>query len=330
MRQEQFIAHHQQEWADFERWLAMRSARPRKAREDIHWRGLADVDVPVVYRRLARQLGLARRRGYSPHLQERLQALVQRGHDVLYRPPLQRWQRAVEFFLADFPSLVRSEAGVMWASLLLFVVPLVASFVALQFKPELIHTLMPPQQVAEWEEMYSKAAQKLGRDSGSDLAMFGFYIFNNISIGLRTYASGLLAGIGPVLTIAFNGVMIGMVAGHLQNVGLGDTFWRFAVGHAAFELTAIVISGAAGLRLSLALLAPGRRRRVDALIEDGRRGAMLCLGVFVMLVIAAFIEAFWSSIGWIPASVKYGVAGLLWSLVLAWLLLGGRDRDAAR
>ena len=330
MRQEQFIAHHQQEWADFERGLDARSARPRKARGDIHWRGLADVEVPAVYRRLARQLGLARRRGYSPLLQERLQLLVQRGHDVLYRPPLPRWQRAVEFFIADFPRLVRSESGVMLASLLLFVVPLVASFVALQYKPELIHTLMPPDQVADWEQMYAKAAQKVGRDSGSDLAMFGFYIFNNISIGLRTYASGLLAGIGPVLTIAFNGVMIGMVAGHLQNVGLGDTFWRFAVGHAAFELTAIVISGAAGLRLSLALLAPGRRRRVDALIEDGRRGAMLCLGVFFMLVVAAFIEAFWSSINWIPAGVKYGVAALLWTLVLAWLALGGRDRDAAR
>lgn len=330
MRQEQFIAHHQQEWADFERWLDARSARPRKARGDIHWRGLADVEVPAVYRRLARQLGLARRRGYSPLLQERLQLLVQRGHDVLYRPPLPRWQRAVEFFIADFPRLVRSESGVMLASLLLFVVPLAASFVALQYKPELIHTLMPPDQVADWEQMYAKAAQKVGRDSGSDLAMFGFYIFNNVSIGLRTYASGLLAGIGPVLTIAFNGVMIGMEAGHLQNVGLGDTFWRFVAGHAAFELTAIVISGAAGLRLSLALLAPGRRRRVDALIEDGRRGAMLCLGVFFMLVVAAFIEAFWSSINWIPAGVKYGVAALLWTLVLAWLALGGRDRDAAR
>ena len=98
---------------------------------------------------VARQLGLARRRGYSPLLQERLQLLVQRGHDVLYRPPLPRWQRAVEFFIADFPRLVRSESGVMLASLLLFVVPLVASFVALQYKPELIHTLMPPQQVAQ-------------------------------------------------------------------------------------------------------------------------------------------------------------------------------------
>ena len=328
MRQEQFIARHQLEWAEFERWLDARAAHPRRARRDLHWRGLADADLPSAYRRLARQLGLARRRGYSPLLQEQLQRLVQRGHDVLYRPPLPRWQRTFEFFLADFPRLVRAEAGVMLASLLLFAVPLLGCFFALQFHPELIHTLLSPEQVGQMEQMYSKAADKLGRDSGSDLAMFGFYIFNNIGIGLRTYASGLLAGIGPVLTITFNGVMIGAVAGHLQNIGLGDPFWRFVAGHSAFELTAIVIAGGAGLRLSLAVLAPGRRTRASALIEDGRRGALLCLGVFLMLVLAAFIEAFWSSIGWMPAATKYGVAAVLWALVLGWLALGGRDRDA--
>ena len=80
-------------------------------------------------------------------------------------------------------------------------------------------------------------------------------------------------------------------------------------------------------RQGLALLVPGRRRRVDALLEDGRRGAKLCLGVFVMLLIAAFIEAFWSSIGWMPASVKYSAAALLWSVVALWLWreMGIRD-----
>jgi hypothetical protein len=43
-----------------------------------------------------------------------------------------------------------------------------------------------------------------------------------------------------------------------------------------------------------------------------------------MLLVAAFIEAFWSSTQSIPAGVKYGVSGVLWTVVLAWLLLGGR------
>ena len=328
MRQEHFIVRHEAEWLAFEQWLDARAARPRRARADRSWRGLADEDVPAAYRRVCQQLGLARRRGYSPQLVARLQELMQRGHAVMYRPPLPRWQRMFEFFLADMPRLVRAEAGVMWASLALFAIPLVVAFVGVQVKPELIHTVMGAQQVAEMEAMYDPEAARLGRAAESDLMMFGHYIMNNISIGLRTFASGLLAGVGPVLTLAFNGVIIGGVAGHLQAAGHGEPFWRFVAGHAAFELSAIVIAGGAGLRLSLDLIAPGRRRRVDALVEGGRRGARLCLGVFVMLVAAAFIEAFWSSIGWIPAWGKYSVGGALWVLVIAWLWFGGRDRHA--
>ena len=329
MRQEHFIVRHEAEWLAFEEWLDARAASPRRARADSGWRGLPDEDLPAAYRRLCQQLGLARRRGYSPQLVARLQELMQRGHAVMYRPPLPRWRRAFEFFLADMPRLVRAESGVMWASLALFAIPLVASFVGVQFKPELISTLMSPPQVAELEAMYDPASSILGREAESDLMMFGHYIFNNISIGLRTFASGLLAGVGPVLTLVFNGVMIGGVAGHLQATGHGEPFWRFVAGHSAFELSAIVIAGGAGLRLSLALLAPGRRSRVDALVEGGRRGARLCLGVFAMLLLAAFIEAFWSSIGWIPAWGKYSVGGGLWALVIAWLWFGGRDRHAS-
>ena len=328
MRQEHFIVRHEAEWLAFEQWLDARATSPRRARADRGWRGVADEDLPAAYRRLCQQLGLARRRGYSPQLVARLQELMQRGHAVMYRPPLPRWRRAFEFLLADMPRLVRAESGVMWASLILFAIPLVASFVAVQLKPELIHTLMSAQQVGEMEAMYDPAAPRLGREADSDLMMFGYYIFNNIGIGLRTFASGLLAGVGPALTLAFNGVIIGGVAGHLQGSGHGDPFWRFVAGHSAFELSAIVIAGGAGLRLGLDLLAPGRRRRVDALVEGGRRGARLCLGVFAMLLAAAFIEAFWSSIGWIPAMVTYSVGGALWALVLAWLWFGGRDRHA--
>jgi uncharacterized membrane protein SpoIIM required for sporulation len=210
------------------------------------------------------------------------------------------------------------------------VLPLVLIFVAIQWRPELSSALFPPEQLLNFETMYDPAdpARKLGRDDGTDVAMFGHYVMNNVSIGFRTFASGLLAGVGTIVVLLFNGITIGGVAGHLHAVGHGDPFWRFVVGHGAFELTAIVIAGGAGLQLGLRLIAPGRRRRIDALVEGGRRGALLCAGVFVMLVIAAFIEAFWSSIGWMPAWIKYTVAAVLWAGVFAWLLLGGRGLAA--
>lgn len=327
MRQEQFVARHQREWRQFEHWLETRGdARHALAERNIG--EIGDEDIPARYRRLCQQLALARKRGYSPVVTARLQALMQRGHNLLYRTPAPRWQRAVEFLLADFPRLVRSEAGCMWAALALFVVPLATMFVLLQFYPELIHGLMSPQEVAQLERMYDPASDrhKLGRESGTDWYMFGVYIMNNISIGLQTFGSGLMFGVGSILVLVRNGVAIGSAFGHLQQIGYGDPLWRFVAGHAPFELTAIVIAGGAGLQLGLNLIAPGRRTRIDALVASGLKGAKLCLGIAFMLLVAAFIEAFWSSTQSVPASIKYTVSGVLWMLVLLWLWRGGRNQ----
>jgi uncharacterized membrane protein SpoIIM required for sporulation len=330
MRQEHFIQRHQAEWVSFEKWLDTRSDSARQARMSRpQWQGLPDHEMPARYRRLCQQLALARRRGYSPLVTDRLQGLMQRGHGLLYRTPPPRWQRAVEFLLAGFPRLVRAEAGCMAASALLFWLPLLVVFVAIQLTPELSSSLFDPAQLMQFEAMYNPddPVRKLGRDNGTDVAMFGHYVWNNVSIGFRTFASGLVAGIGAVVVLIVNGVVIGGVAGHLQAVGHGDPFWRFVAGHSAPELTAIVIAGGAGLRLGLNLVAPGQRRRIDALVDGGRRGALLCLGVLAMLVFAAFVEAFWSSIAWMPAWIKYSVGGVLWTLTFLWLGLGGRNRD---
>ncbi len=327
MRQEQFVARYESEWQAFEHWLEIRGDA-RQARAERNASQIGDEDIPARYRRLCQQLALARRRGYSPVVTTRLQELMQRGHNLLYRTPAPRWKRAAEFLLADFPRLVRSEAGCMWAAAALFVVPLLAMFVLLQWYPELIHGLMSPTEVAQLERMYdpSSESSRLGRDSGTDWQMFGHYIMNNISIGLRTFASGLLAGVGTILVLIFNGISIGAAFGHLQQIGSGDPLWRFVAGHAPFELTAIVLAGGAGLRLGFNLIAPGRRRRIDALVVGGIKGAKLCLGIAFMLLVAAFIEAFWSSTQSIPASIKFSVSGVLWTLVLLWLWRGGRNQ----
>lgn len=331
MKQARFQSQHEGEWSAFARWLDAR-ASPRardRLRDDVA--SLRDVEFPAAYRRLCQQLALAERREYSPQLVRRLRALAERGHAVLYRPRQPRARRIVEFFAATFPRLVRSQWRAMAVAAVLFFVPLFAAIGILQLRPELVHSLFSPEQIGRFEAMYDPAttAQRIGRQGDDDLMMFGYYVWNNVSIGFRTFASGLVACIGSVFVLVMNGVVIGGVAGHLTAIGYGDPFWRFVAGHSAPELLAIVISGGAGLQIGMALIAPGRRTRARALLEAGAIGARLVLGVFAMLVFAAFIEAFWSSIGWIPAATKFGVGALLWAAIGLWLWRGGRGRDGA-
>ena len=178
----------------------------------------------------------------------------------------------------------------------LFVLPTLVVGVLVYFQPELILSVVSSDTAASFEQMYSPGAASIGRtrDASTDWMMFGFYIRNNIGVAFQCFAGGLFAGLGTVFFLAYNGAFAGALAGYLTERGLSRTFYSFVATHSAFELTAIVLAGTAGLRLGHALLAPGRlhaarraRRRVarhgraavrrhgDAGAGRGRRGVLV-------------------------------------------------------
>ncbi|GAB3462682.1 stage II sporulation protein M [Azotobacter salinestris] len=323
MKQNAFERRHLAEWQDF--------ARQLDALE--HGRAGADSrHFPATYRRLCRQLALAEERGYGSRLVERLQQLALRGHRQFYRHRNPLAARCLGFLLGGFPRLVREEWRPVLAASLLFYGSLLAMGLLVYLFPELVYSLLAPEQVAQMEAMYDPDASRLGRfgerSSAADWMMFGYYVMNNFGIAFQTFASGLLFGLGSLFFLLINGLSIGAVAGHLSGIGYTDTFWPFVIGHGAFELTAIAFAGAAGLKLGWALCAPGRLRRGEALRQAAARSVRLIAGVLLLLLIAAFIEAYWSSMTFTGAPLKYAVGVLLWLLVAAYFLLAGRTRHA--
>ena len=145
----------------------------------------------------------------------------------------------------------------------------------LQFFPDFVHYLLSPRQIANFHEMYDPANRRIGmREADTSMLMFGYYIWNNVRIGFQTFAGGMLAGVGSAFFLGANGVIIGAVAGYLTQVGYTETFWSFVAGHSSLELLAIVLSGAAGFKLGLAIIAPGNLSRKSALMAAAQaRGA---------------------------------------------------------
>jgi uncharacterized membrane protein SpoIIM required for sporulation len=324
MKQSLFESRHQADWQSFS---ALLDTLERGKADSLQCKCFAHD-----YRRLCQQLALAQARGYSSHLIEQLQQLAMRGHQQFYRHRSPLGAQLIGFLLGGFPRLVRAEWRCVLAASLLFFGSLLGMGALVYAFPELIYSLVDPEQVASMERMYDPDASRLGRfaerGSGDDWMMFGYYIMNNIGIAFQTFASGLLFGLGSLFFLLFNGLMIGAVAGHLTQIGYGATFWSFVVGHGAFELTAIALAGGAGLKLGWALLAPGRLSRGEALRLAAARSVRLIGGVIVFLLLAAFIEAYWSSMTLASPPLKYLVGGGLWLLVLAYLLLAGRGVHA--
>ena len=318
MRQHQFETAHEKEWQEFESFLE-NSKKP----------AFDPAEMPVRYRRICQHLALAADRQYSPELVDRLNRLALRGHHALYRNRRRQSQRVLEFLLAGFPALVRAEWRLVTAAALLFFGPLLALIAVLQAYPEFVHYLLEPGQIASFHQMYDPANRRLGtREADSSLMMFGFYIWNNVRIGFQTFAGGLAAGVGSIWFLGANGVVIGAVAGYLTQVGYTQTFWSFVAGHSSLELLAVVIAGAAGLRLGMAVVAPGGVSRRAALVAAARPAVRLMYGAAMMFLAAAFVEAFWSPLTEVPFEIKIivGIAG--WVILLGYFLLVGRARAA--
>lgn len=323
MKQAAFEHTHASTWQQLEQLVGQLERGEEPDQEQLpHFQGL--------FRKVCHFHALAKDRQYSSYLVDQLGDLVVRAHQQLYRRNHSIGQGLLRFVAIEFPALVRAEKTFVLLATALFALPLLALWLGGLFAPELVFTVVDPQQAHEMESMYDPANRVVGsaRDSNTNWAMFGFYIQNNISVAFRTFASGLIFGIGSAFFLIYNGALIGAASAHLTNVGAATTFFTFVVGHGSFELTAIALSGAAGLKLGYAVLAPGQQTRSDALKRAAAVAIRLVYGVIIMLLIAAFIEAFWSSNNVFPAPVKYAVGAALWCFVLGYLLFCGRSGNA--
>ena len=270
---------------------------------------------------------MARARHYRPGLIEDLHELVRRGYRQLYGRRPGSWRSALDFTACEFPVTLRRHAGLFLLAVACLFLPMVIFGIACYEDPALIYSVMEAYKVTELESLYGPANAKPGRgaerQADTDVMMFGFYILNNIGIGFRVFAGGLLLGLGSVVVLLLNGLHIGAAAGHLAGIECGSTFWPFVSGHGPYELTAIAISGTAGLLLGKVLIAAGNRTRLVALRASARDAVALVVGAALLLVLAAVVETFWSS-GAAPATLKIGVGAVGWVLVALYLALAGR------
>jgi uncharacterized membrane protein SpoIIM required for sporulation len=317
MNRELFERRRRQGWQGFEALLDTLEAGRRPASAAL---------FPGLYRGVCQDLALARSRQYGADLEERLNRLALRGHQLLYgEAPVAR-EAAVRFALGGFARRVRAQAALFWLCALLLFGPLAGMAAAVVADPDLAYAVLDPGRVAQLEAMYGSAPGERG--SAGDFLMFGHYVYNNVGIALRTFAMGILFGVGSVFVLVHNGVTIGAVAGHLHNAGLGGAFYPFVVAHGAFELPAIVLAGMAGMRLGLALLGPGRKSRRQAVREAALGAVPIVYGVVAMLVIAAFVEAFWSSSDGLPAALRYLTGAAAWVAVAGYFSWAGRSHGA--
>lgn len=309
-----FVAGHQDTWLELESVLA-----------GAH--GSVDRLDPAGVRRLGRlyrhavaDLAYARRAHPMDPVTARLDDLVRRARPLLYGTVRER-ESVVRFVTTGYWRRVRER-------------PLLLAVAALAlFGPTLI--------VGVWSHNNPEAAARVAQvsplsagvgdgdvrdpdtqkqtDLGVNVGLSGQIFTNNARVALAAFAGGMTGGVLTLVSLVFNGLILGLVGGLAIRGGSGDSLWRLVVPHGVLELSLIVAAGTAGLRLGWALVHPGHRTRVESLVAEARPALELALGSAALLVPSGLVEGFVTPRGLsTPAAltVGLGLGALYWAMVM--------------
>jgi uncharacterized membrane protein SpoIIM required for sporulation len=278
------------------------------------------------FREITQDLNTAKANGFDPAIIERLNTLVNEGNQILYSQHDWSVKTLILFLIKTFPQKVRSHwKGILAVSLLFYGLTLFFGLMCFRF-PGIAEELVSAFELAQYENMYDPESSHFlqPREVSGDADMFGFYIYNNISIAFRTFAGGILAGFGSLLILCINGIKSGIIEGHLIFAGYAKTLIPFVIAHSALELTAIIFSAYSGMLLGYRFFVTNGLSRGASIKKAGEDALPIIAGSALMLFIAAAIEAFWSSKHTFPLTLRIGAGIAVWLLVLSYFLFAGR------
>lgn len=272
------------------------------------------------YRDVCSDVGRFREAAVSAAVQAEVEGCCAVAHDQLYARPRVSRAPAVAalgtFLFSTFAKTIRKERALVLISALFLFAPMAATAVATANNPDLAARLLPAPQRQDLEDWYVRPE---ARSENDNAAMAGFYVQHNVGIALRAAAAGVFLGLGTLWVLVFNGVQLGATVGFLRSVGGLPNLLRYTSGHTAWELGAIVIAGAAGLRLGVALVVRDGLSVTGSLRRAAPTVGILAGGAAAMLLVAASIEGFWSARLWpdLPrvlfAALQLVVVALLWT-----------------
>ena len=262
-------------------------------------RRIADEDLlalPTLYRTAASSLAVARETSLDAATLAYLEALVQRAWFQVYGPRrgFAGWLR--DFLLGGWSRAVRAIWLDICIALFVMVAGSVVGWLLVAQDESWYYRLVPGNFIdtrvpgASREELLQSLATE---ESAAGLSTFAAQLFsNNSAVCIFAFALGFAFGIPSLMLLVHNMAVLGAMLWLFDGQGLVVELAAWLSVHGTTELFGILLSGAAGLHIGRNMAFPGARPVLAAASEAGQRGAVVMVGVVIMMIIAALLEAF--------------------------------------
>lgn len=289
------------------------------------------VSLPALYRSTLSSLSVARETSLDQGVIEYLQSLCTRAYYMVYGTRSTFMERALHFFKTSWPQAMKAMWKETLVSAFLFFFAGLIAFVLVTNDMDWYHNFVPqsmmdnrtPAASTETLEctLYTnmETCDDYGENNG--LSVFASFLFqHNARIAIFAFALGFAFGIPTIFLLMYNGLTLGAFVALFNSRGLGFEVGGWLLIHGVTELFAVILAGAAGLKIGRAMAFPGQRSRIAAASHAGQSAATAAFGVVLMLFCAALLEGFGRQLV-NSDMIRYSIAamtGIGWCLYFYW------------
>jgi len=210
----------------------------------------------------------------------------------IYKNRKEESNRIVTFWKYDLPLTIRKHHGVILFSFVVFVIFFAIGFFTSQQDDDVARGFFGDSYVEKTVENIESGNPFGIYESGSPLLSWLGIMINNIKVALLMFVSGLFCGVPTLYKHAETSAMVGIFDQFFAARGFGIDFWLVVFVHGTLEITALIISTAAGLVLGKSFLFPGTIKRMEAFKQGAKDGVKIMIGLMPVFALAAFFEGF--------------------------------------
>ncbi|MBX7151379.1 stage II sporulation protein M [bacterium] len=285
MKFETFVKQKKDTWNRLNALIEANSGASSKREEDLS-------EMVRLYRSISADYAYAKANYPYDRVVIELNTLMGKAHAVIYGSQPFRWKKLSDFFFSEFPNMFRHHFRFSLCAFLIFLVAAIFAFIGSLSNPQLPQYILGDYYVNMTLENIQKNDPFAVYKQADSPVMSSFIMTNNIKVTFFAYGMGILAGVGTIYVMFYNGLMLGVFFFVFFEHNLLTESVATVMLHGTIELTCIFIAGGAGLLIGKALVFPESYSRREALKIYGFDSIKLILGAAPLLIIAGLIEGF--------------------------------------
>lgn len=287
MREKDFVEQNKEIWGRFEQLVS----NEKKSSPD---------EMSELYNQITNDLSYARTYYNRRSIRVYLNQMAKTVYLGLYKHRLGRTKNFNNFWVNDLPRALYRARKDLNISLIFFVASMAIGIFSSIHDPEFAKVILGDRYVNMTEANIQSGAPMAVYDSSGEVDMFFQITYNNLLVAFRTYLLGAFFGIGTLVIMLYNGIMVGTFQYFFIERSLFQESFLTIWMHGSLEISAIIIAGGAGLTLGRGILFPGTLPRIQSFQIGARRSIKIMLGLIPIFIAAGFIEGFFTRLTHLP------------------------------